>query len=67
MPKGAPKPKKRTAVEATAADAKAGLVGTRYRRDDGETVTVVTCRQCNGKGGACCNGFGFLRQGELAL
>lgn len=67
MAKQASKPKKRTETEAKAADVKAGAVATKFRTEAGEAVTVVTCRQCNGKGGPCCNGYGFLRQGELAL
>lgn len=67
MSRGAPKPKKLTDAEAAAADAKARGTSTTYHSGGGEKVTVVTCGQCKGKGGACCNGLGFLRQGELGL
>lgn len=67
MAKQPPKPKKRTDTEARAADDKARGTSTTYYTGGGEKVTVVRCRQCEGKGGPCCNNFGFMRQGELAL
>lgn len=62
----APKPRKRTDAEVAVADRKAAGVSTSYVTDQGR-VTVVTCGQCKGKGGPCCGGYGFLRQGELGL
>lgn len=40
---------------------------TSYLDKNGERVDVVRCEQCKGYGCDACNGWGFLRQGTLAL